>query len=93
MKTECDKKEGTTLGFFSTLGDITLKVVGGLAAQSARNMERQSRRSDLSDEQRLRFADAKTKAESLAIMTGYSKDNRHDSDSDEYCDDEDYDDD
>lgn len=54
------------MGILSSVGDIALSILGGIANQSARNMDRQSRRRDLSDEQRERFRDASNDARNLA---------------------------
>lgn len=54
------------MGFLSSVGDIALSILGGIADQSARSMDRQSRRRDLSDEQRSRYRDASENARNLA---------------------------
>ena len=46
------------MGLFSTVGNIALSILGGIAGQASGNLDRQSRRSGLSEEQRQKFKDA-----------------------------------
>ena len=65
------------MGLFSTVGDIALSILGGIAGQAAGNLDRQSRRGDLSEEQRQKFRDASSNARNVADQVKNYKDNHN----------------
>lgn len=65
------------MGLFSTVGDIALSILGGIAGQAAGNLDRQSRRGDLSEEQRQKFRDASSNARNVADQVKNYKDSHN----------------
>ncbi len=53
------------MGVLDTLENIVLSIIGNVAGKTARKMDRKSRQKGLSEEQKQKFLDAKTQAESL----------------------------
>lgn len=64
------------MGLFSTVGNIALSILGGIAGQASGNLDRQSRRSGLSEEQRQKFKDASSDARNVADQLKKARENR-----------------
>ena len=64
------------MGLFSTVGNIALSILGGIAGQASGNLDRQSRRSGLSEEQRRKFKDASSNARNVADQLKKARENR-----------------
>lgn len=64
------------MGLFSTVGNIALSILGGIAGQASGNLDRQSRRSGLSEEQRQKFKDASINARNVADQLKKARENR-----------------
>jgi hypothetical protein len=64
------------MGLFSTVGNIALSILGGIAGQASGNLDRQSRRSGLSEEQRQKFKDASSNARNVADQLKKARENR-----------------
>lgn len=63
------------MGLFSTVGNIALSILGGIAGQASGNLDRQSRRSGLSEEQRQKFKDASSNARNVADQLKKAREN------------------
>lgn len=68
------------MGLFSTVGNIALSILGGIAGQAAGNLDRQSRRSGLSEEQRQKFRDASSNARNVADQAKNARDKNNNED-------------
>ena len=64
------------MGLFSTVGNIALSILGGIAGQASGNLDRQSKRSGLSEEQRQKFKDASSNARNVADQLKKARENR-----------------
>ena len=64
------------MGLFSTVGNIALSILGGIAGQASGNLDRQSRRSGLSEEQRQKFKDAGSNERNVADQLKKARENR-----------------
>ena len=64
------------MGLFSTVGNIALSILGGIAGQASGNLDRQSRRSGLSEEQRQKFKDASSNARNVEEKLKKARENR-----------------
>ncbi len=64
------------MGLFSTVGNIALSILGGIAGQASGNLDRQSKRSGLSEEQRQKFKDASINARNVADQLKKARENR-----------------
>lgn len=67
------------MGLFSTIGDVALSILGGIAGQAAGNLDRQSRRRGLSEEQRKKFRQASRDARNVSEFAEKNKGSRKES--------------